>query len=241
MACISSPLSDDQLIAAMSQVAGEDVLEHLRQCSDCRERLNRLRQAEDRLKRRLYRWDCPDAEALGNFAFSLLDEAEQTRVTAHLQDCPACQQDLERLRNFLQEVEKTETEEQQRIARRYAPRPTQRPSPRVAYPLAGAAAFALRGEVTQPVEFEGVTLILSTFEEDGISQLVGQLVGPQAAQWKGGLVKALQGEAQPALAVINNRAKFECRLNNTDESVHLTITSKHGQQLVVEAIDLSTG
>ncbi|MBI5668082.1 MAG: hypothetical protein HZC41_08740 [Chloroflexi bacterium] len=241
MACISSPLSEDQLIAAMSEVADRDALEHLQQCPDCRARLLRLQRAENRLKQRLYRWDCPDAALLGNFAFRLLDEADQTRVAEHVHTCPLCRREVEQLRRFLQIVEQTEADDQQRVARRYAPRPARRSTPRVSLPSMGAAAFALRGEVTQPIEFDGVTLILSSFEEDGSPRLVGQLVGPQAAQWKGGLVKARQGEAPPALAVVTERAKFECRLNNTAETIHLTITGKHGQQLVVEAIDLSTG
>jgi hypothetical protein len=56
---------------------------------------------EHELRRVLYRFDCPDAQVLGEYQLDLLDVGERTRVAAHALDCEECHEELETLRAFL--------------------------------------------------------------------------------------------------------------------------------------------
>lgn len=56
---------------------------------------------ERELRRALYRFDCPDAQTLGEYQLELLEAAERTRVAAHAVDCDECRDELQTLRAFL--------------------------------------------------------------------------------------------------------------------------------------------
>src|SRR5687767_4040118 len=56
-----------------------------------------------KLRANFYRRDCPDTMVLGEYQLGLLDEAEQSRLRAHLGRCPHCQAEFERLVEFLTE------------------------------------------------------------------------------------------------------------------------------------------
>jgi hypothetical protein len=53
------------------------------------------------LRRTLYRFDCPDAQTLGDYQLELLDPEERTRIAAHAVDCDECRDELQTLRAFL--------------------------------------------------------------------------------------------------------------------------------------------
>jgi len=56
---------------------------------------------ERELRRVLYRFDCPDAQGLGEYQLDLLEASERTRIAAHALDCEECHDELETLRAFL--------------------------------------------------------------------------------------------------------------------------------------------
>jgi hypothetical protein len=56
---------------------------------------------ERELRRSLYRFDCPDAQVLGEYELGLLEAAERTRIAAHAADCDDCRAELQTLRAFL--------------------------------------------------------------------------------------------------------------------------------------------
>jgi Putative zinc-finger len=56
---------------------------------------------EHELRGALYRFDCPDPLALGEYLSDLLEPAERTEVAAHLVDCDDCRSELQTLRAFL--------------------------------------------------------------------------------------------------------------------------------------------
>jgi hypothetical protein len=56
---------------------------------------------ERALRRALYRFDCPDAQRLGEYQLELLEPDERTRVAAHAVDCDECREELQTLRAFL--------------------------------------------------------------------------------------------------------------------------------------------
>jgi hypothetical protein len=56
---------------------------------------------EQQLRLTLYRFDCPDAQTLGEYELDMLDPVERTRIAAHAVDCDECTADLGELRSFL--------------------------------------------------------------------------------------------------------------------------------------------
>lgn len=56
---------------------------------------------ERELRRSLYRFDCPDAQTLGDYQLQLLAPEDQTRIAAHAVDCDECSDELQTLRAFL--------------------------------------------------------------------------------------------------------------------------------------------
>lgn len=248
MECISTPLSEDQLLAAMSDVAEDAILEHLRQCTFCKARLDRLKSAEERLIQKLYRGDCPDAETLGEFALNMLPEARQTSVAEHVHSCPRCRQDLAELKEFWDEMDQAETHERDMIQDRQRPSvPARRPKPQTSLTsMHGSVPVrvmrgGMRGDGPQSFELDGLRLVVSATQEEGYYELNGQLLGPDVpVRWRNGLVKAQQGEARPVLSIVNERGKFQCRLPTADDT-DLTLTAQDGTTLLIEAIKIAPG
>lgn len=58
-------------------------------------------QTQQRLRGRLYRFDCPPPHTIGEYALALLPVVERTRIAAHLTQCPRCTDELRVLRTFL--------------------------------------------------------------------------------------------------------------------------------------------
>jgi hypothetical protein len=56
---------------------------------------------ERELRRVLYRFDCPEAQVLGDYQLDLLEPDERTRVAQHAVGCDECQEELHMLRAFL--------------------------------------------------------------------------------------------------------------------------------------------
>jgi hypothetical protein len=59
---------------------------------------------EDQLKRILYRAFCPESIELGEYQAGRLPAERREAIREHLRDCPFCIQELEELRNFLEET-----------------------------------------------------------------------------------------------------------------------------------------
>lgn len=58
-------------------------------------------QTQRRLRQRLYRFDCPSPQLLGEYALDLLAGAARTRIAAHVVECPRCTAELRMLRDFM--------------------------------------------------------------------------------------------------------------------------------------------
>jgi hypothetical protein len=56
---------------------------------------------ERELRRILYRFDCPDAQTLGDYQLELLEPDERTRIAGHAVECDECRDELQTLRAFL--------------------------------------------------------------------------------------------------------------------------------------------
>lgn len=95
-------ISNEELIAYLE---GENVrpavVEHLARCQKCSSQLASYRRMEHRLSQKLYRWDCPSNQTLGDFALGLVDGDHAAAIQAHLRMCVLCSAEMVTLTNFL--------------------------------------------------------------------------------------------------------------------------------------------
>ncbi|GAC1371112.1 MAG: hypothetical protein NVSMB44_38420 [Ktedonobacteraceae bacterium] len=95
-------IRDEELIAyAEGEKVRPAVKEHLAHCEACSSRLATYQQLEHRLAYKLYRWDCPPSQILGEFQLGLLDTVFSTAVKTHVRSCLRCSADVMALTHFL--------------------------------------------------------------------------------------------------------------------------------------------
>src|SRR5438270_12997101 len=59
------------------------------------------RKLQEALRQRLYRFDCPPSQTLGEYELGMLAPAERTLIARHIIGCPHCTAELESLRAFM--------------------------------------------------------------------------------------------------------------------------------------------
>jgi hypothetical protein len=91
----------EQLMAFGEGEAPADVVTHVAACSTCAASAADYARAEDELRHRLYRFDCPDAHTLGEYHLDLLEPARRSSIAAHAAECEACSSELRTLRAYL--------------------------------------------------------------------------------------------------------------------------------------------
>lgn len=95
-------IRDEELLA---YVVGEKVrsvvVEHVAHCQHCSARLADYRRIESMLTSKLYRWDCPPNQVLGEYQLGMLSEQAAAKVRIHLSTCVLCAAELVTLTEFL--------------------------------------------------------------------------------------------------------------------------------------------
>ena len=95
-------IRDEELLAYL---AGErvrpDVQQHLARCQGCSAKLVDYRRMELSLTSKLYRWDCPPNQVLGEYQLGLLSNERATAVKLHLSSCILCAKEMATLSQFL--------------------------------------------------------------------------------------------------------------------------------------------
>jgi hypothetical protein len=103
MECSQPGIIQDEELLAM--LAGDPVRpvvqQHLSQCLRCSTRLAEYRELEHSLLQKLYRWDCPSNQILGEFQLGLLAREQAASVQAHLARCVLCSAEVASLATFL--------------------------------------------------------------------------------------------------------------------------------------------
>src|SRR5262249_29892356 len=105
------PLTEDEICAAIDQVASPSVLSHLERCPGCAARVEQGRRLEHALARALYRFECVDAQRLGEFALDLADDEEARVLREHLAWCAPCGRELAELQTLLEVAPVSQTEQ----------------------------------------------------------------------------------------------------------------------------------
>lgn len=98
-------LGDAQLLAYLDGEADNEVVEHVEQCAQCRERAGQLAQLQGRLTSRLYRLACPSSTDLGEYHLGLLGREQAGAVALHLAECPHCSREVAQLQAYLADLE----------------------------------------------------------------------------------------------------------------------------------------
>ena len=95
-------ISNEELIAYLEgEKVRPAVVEHLARCQKCSSQLVSYRRMERKLSQKLYRWDCPSNQVLGDFALGLVDGNHAVAIQAHLRMCVLCSAEMVTLTNFL--------------------------------------------------------------------------------------------------------------------------------------------
>ncbi|HEY0752665.1 MAG TPA: hypothetical protein VGD98_01700 [Ktedonobacteraceae bacterium] len=95
-------IRDEELLAYLAGERVRPVVEqHLVRCPRCSTRLVDYRRQELLLISKLYRWDCPPNQVLGEFQLGLLDPETSLAVKFHLRTCVPCSVELSTLSEFL--------------------------------------------------------------------------------------------------------------------------------------------
>lgn len=234
MTCTYPPeLTDDQISDLLDGHADAGIQAHLKQCAHCRGRYERARQFEQRLHRRLHRWDCPSADMIRDYAFNLLDAGAQKRLDGHIKTCPYCREELRQLNDFLSKegVPEAATVTSKQTPHRFWPN-VWRPQP-----LQGMPSFAMRGRdssETIMLETNGITVFIQAQTEDDGLWLVGRLVAAEIESWDGALVEVWQGSSLQSASSVKDSG-FRCHLHGT-EPVDLRISPKVGASLFIERL-----
>lgn len=95
-------IHDEELLAYL---AGERVSpvvpQHLASCQSCSTKLSDYRGIEHTLISKLYRWDCPPNQILGEYELGLLSNEVAADVKRHLRTCALCAAEVSTLADFL--------------------------------------------------------------------------------------------------------------------------------------------
>ena len=98
-------IRDEELLAYL---AGENVrpfvVQHLAECQHCSSQMAAYQRVELALTSKLYRWDCPPSQVLGEYQLGLLSKELTAAVKNHLAMCVLCATEVATLTEFLAHV-----------------------------------------------------------------------------------------------------------------------------------------
>jgi hypothetical protein len=95
-------IRDEELLAYLSGERVRPVVQrHLAQCLRCSTRLAEYRDLEQSLIQKLYRWDCPPNQILGEFQLGMLGQEHRASIQAHLDQCVLCAAEVATLATFI--------------------------------------------------------------------------------------------------------------------------------------------
>jgi hypothetical protein len=95
-------IRDEELLAySAGEKVRPAVAEHIAHCERCAAQLAAYRRMELSLSGKLYRWDCPSPQTLGEYQLGLLDQQQASAVKNHLRACMRCAAEVATLTEFL--------------------------------------------------------------------------------------------------------------------------------------------
>lgn len=103
MECIQpGAIRDEELLAYLAEeTVRPAVSQHVARCPHCSSQVADYRRLELMLTKKLYRWDCPSTQVLGEYQLELLSNDLRAEVKRHLRMCVLCTAELTTLTEFL--------------------------------------------------------------------------------------------------------------------------------------------
>ncbi|TMD53637.1 MAG: hypothetical protein E6I93_08185 [Chloroflexi bacterium] len=95
-------IRDEELLAYLAGERVRPVVEqHLARCHHCSTQVAEYRGLERSLIKKLYRWDCPPNQILGEYQMGLLSKEATSVIDMHLDRCVLCAAEVATLSEFL--------------------------------------------------------------------------------------------------------------------------------------------
>src|SRR5450631_3360050 len=95
-------IRDEELAAYLAGAnVRPEVLAHLSVCQACSSQVAFYQRMDLQLTNKLYRWDCPSSQMLGEYQFGLLNSVQANEVRFHLSYCLRCPAEVATLTAFL--------------------------------------------------------------------------------------------------------------------------------------------
>jgi hypothetical protein len=103
MECLEpGAIHDEELLAYLTGEKVRPLVEqHLTTCQYCANRLAEYRRLELTLSSKLFRWDCPPTQVLGEYELGMLSKELSAAVENHLSMCVQCAAEVASLTGFL--------------------------------------------------------------------------------------------------------------------------------------------
>ena len=198
--------SDDTLLAYLDQEVDPETAAQIEASPADRDRARELYQLQSSLTARMYRFNCPGPEELGEYQLGMLARQRARSIAGHLEICPHCARELAGLVDFLgrePEVVYSPLEGARVLVARLV-------SGLSGGPGMPAPAFALRGEpeTTRVFDAGEAQLVLDVQDDNnhaGRKVLVGLITGMEA---EGFLVEIRREGEQVAAATIDELGNF---------------------------------
>ncbi len=96
-------IRDEELLAYLAGERVRPVVEqHLARCPGCSAKVADYRGLERSLVQRLYRWECPPSQILGEYQLGLLSNEQNNAIRLHLTRCVLCAEEVAALAGFLE-------------------------------------------------------------------------------------------------------------------------------------------
>jgi anti-sigma factor RsiW len=200
--------SDATLLAYLDGELEAELAQKIERSPQGRRRLRRLAREQRQLASSLHRATCPGSHRLGEYHLQLLAPEQASAIAQHLQICSHCQQELEELQGFLEElapeIEYSLQERVQILIARLLPQ-----APRGAS-LGEALPAAVRGAGDGPriYEADDVQVTLDVQEDParaGRKSILGIVTGVDAKGWD---VQVWHDEEQVSVEKVDDAGNF---------------------------------
>jgi hypothetical protein len=199
----SHPEPDD-LMAILDGDAAREIADHVRECGICSDQVAQYATAQGQLRQALYRFDCPSAQALGEYQLDLLEPVARTNVAAHTLECEECRVDLAELRHFLATDPPLRNQATLPAQLRRLVAGLFSPSPSLALGLRGAADSA-----TRIYEVEHVSITVGAGSQPGALLGLVLVEDTDPALLEGREVRLVAAQGLPFVTTLDDIGNFE--------------------------------
>lgn len=132
----SGVVSPEDTVAFVDGESPPEVAEHIRACAVCSAEAREHDRIQRALRQKLYRFDCPSAQTVGDYQLNMLDTEQDVQVARHVLECQECTAELHSLRAYLASDPQLTTTTMDRVRRVVA---------RLFTPTPGLAPAGVRG------------------------------------------------------------------------------------------------